>query len=743
MRKTELLAPAGSMESLKAAVNAGADAVYIGGTRFGARAYANNLIEEDMKWAIDYAHLHGVSLYMTINTLLKERELEEDLYNYVKPYYEQGLDAVIVQDFGVLKALSEWFPDLPLHVSTQMTVTGSEGFEFLKDFPNVTRIVTSRELSLEELAHIRNTTDFEIESFIHGALCYCYSGQCLFSSVIGGRSGNRGRCAQPCRLPYEVLEHGKRISSDQEKYILSPKDMNTLEILPQLLDLGIDSLKIEGRMKRPEYTAGVVSIYRKYIDKYMESGGKDRKILKQDIQDLEELFRKRGYSQGFYVQHNGRNMMALSAPSNEKEETERSAYMDALYEKYVENGKQEKIKGILEISTENPMKLLLQWNQLEVEVFGQTASQPKNRPMTAEDFEKQLRKTGNTPFEFEELKILMDGEVFVPNGAINELRRNGLEALEKAAISKYRRTASKKLEKRKDSIKGISEEPENWQPAFHVSVETKEQLNAVLDSDLPESIYVDSSCMSMTELADYCKKPEFSDILEKQGLFYILPPVFRMETAARYTEEYKRLKEIPWTGFVVKNLESYQWLLKMKNKLPVIIDANLYTFNSRAAAFWKSQPNVLYETLPVELNAKELKMRGCEDAELIVYGHLPMMTSAGCVYKSLKHCRKSDKRTFGPEDFYRIKDRKNMKFAVKPVCQECYNVIYNSQPLSFLNLRDQVAALAPGSLRLSFTMENEVQTKDVLNRFEKNYIHKSRVEEFADFTRGHFKRGVE
>ena len=743
MRKTELLAPAGSMESLKAAVNAGADAVYIGGTRFGARAYANNLIEEDMKWAIDYAHLHGVSLYMTINTLLKERELEEDLYNYVKPYYEQGLDAVIVQDFGVLKALSEWFPDLPLHVSTQMTVTGSEGFEFLKDFPNVTRIVTSRELSLEELAHIRNTTDFEIESFIHGALCYCYSGQCLFSSVIGGRSGNRGRCAQPCRLPYEVLEHGKRISSDQEKYILSPKDMNTLEILPQLLDLGIDSLKIEGRMKRPEYTAGVVSIYRKYIDKYMESGGKDRKILKQDIQDLEELFRKRGYSQGFYVQHNGRNMMALSAPSNEKEETERSAYMDALYEKYVENGKQEKIKGILEISTENPMKLLLQWNQLEVEVFGQTASQPKNRPMTAEDFEKQLRKTGNTPFEFEELKILMDGEVFVPNGAINELRRNGLEALEKAAISKYRRTASKKLEKRKDSIKGISEEPENWQPAFHVSVETKEQLNAVLDSDLPESIYVDSSCMSMTEFADYCKKPEFSDILEKQGLFYILPPVFRMETAARYTEEYKRLKEIPWTGFVVKNLESYQWLLKMKNKLPVIIDANLYTFNSRAAAFWKSQPNVLYETLPVELNAKELKMRGCEDAELIVYGHLPMMTSAGCVYKSLKHCRKSDKRTFGPEDFYRIKDRKNMKFAVKPVCQECYNVIYNSQPLSFLNLRDQVAALAPGSLRLSFTMENEVQTKDVLNRFEKNYIHKSRVEEFADFTRGHFKRGVE
>ena len=163
---------------------------------------------------------------MTINTLLKERELEEELYDYVKPYYEQGLDAVIVQDFGVLGALSQWFPKLPLHVSTQMTVTGAEGFEFLKTFSNVTRIVTSRELSLQELQNIRDTTDLEIESFIHGALCYCYSGQCLFSSIIGGRSGNRGRCAQPCRLPYEVLENGKRISAEQETYILSPKDMN-------------------------------------------------------------------------------------------------------------------------------------------------------------------------------------------------------------------------------------------------------------------------------------------------------------------------------------------------------------------------------------------------------------------------------------------------------------------------------------------------------------------------------------
>ena len=733
MRKTELLAPAGSLESLKAAVNAGTDAVYIGGTRFGARAYANNLTEEDMKWAIDYAHLHGVSLYMTINTLLKEKELEEDLYDYVKPYYEQGLDAVIVQDFGVLKALSEWFPDLPLHVSTQMTVTGAEGFEFLKDFPNVTRIVTSRELSLEELQNIRNTTEFEIESFIHGALCYCYSGQCLFSSVIGGRSGNRGRCAQPCRLPYDVLDNGKCISGKDEKYILSPKDMNTLEILPQLLDMGIDSLKIEGRMKRPEYTAGVVSIYRKYIDRYMESDGKNVKIEKKDIQDLEELFRKRGYSKGFYVQHNGRNMMALSAPSNEKEESERSVYMDALYEKYVNTQKQEKIKGILEVSTENPMKLLLQWGQLEVEVYGQTAMIPKNRAMTAEDFEKQLRKTGNTPFEFEQLQVRVEGDVFVPNGAINELRRNALAALEEAAVSKYRRTAPKKPEKKAKELV----QAENWSPVFHVSVETKEQLDVALNNDLTESVYIDSSCMSMTELSKLCASEK------DKKIFYVLPPVFRMETARVYTEEYKKLENISWTGFVVKNLESYQWLLEMKNEKPVIIDANLYTFNGKAKDFWRSQPNVLFETLPVELNSKELKQRGCEGSELIVYGHLPMMISAGCVYKSLKRCRKGDKRPFGPDDYYRLKDRKNMKFAVKPVCRECYNIIYNSQPLSLLNLRNQVAGLNPASVRLNFTLENALQTKKVLESFEKNYCKNVPVEDFADFTRGHFKRGVE
>lgn len=734
MKKTELLAPAGSLESLKAAVSAGADAVYLGGTRFGARAYAENLTEEDLQWAIDYAHLHDVSLYLTINTLLKEKELEEELYDYVKPYYEQGLDAVIVQDFGVLEALSQWFPKLPLHISTQMTVAGKEGFDFLKQFPNVTRIVTSRELSMGELQRIRENTELEIESFIHGALCYCYSGQCLLSSMIGGRSGNRGRCAQPCRLPYDTLEHGRKISSDQEKYILSPKDMNTLELLAQLLEMGIDSLKIEGRMKRPEYTAGVVSIYRKYIDLYREYGIEGMRMETEDLRNLEELFRKRGYSKGFYVQHNGRSMMSLTAPEKETEESERSVYMDQLYQRYVETEKKEKINGILEVSTEKPLKLMLQWKNLETEVFAEPAMEAKNRSMTENDFQKQLRKTGNTPFSFEYLQISSEGNVFVPNGVLNQLRRSGLEKLEKLKTGQYRRV-SEDRPKRADAFPVLKER--QWEPVFHVSVETQGQLNAALSSDFVESIYVDSSFMSMGETAELCLRET------DRQIYYILPPVFRAETSKAYTEEYRQLKEIPWTGFVVKNLESYRWLLEMGNQKPVVTDANLYTFNSRAAEFWMRQPGIAFETLPVELNARELRERGCREAELIVYGHLPMMTSAGCVYKTLKRCRKREKRRLEPDDYFRLQDRKNMKFAVKPVCKECYNVIYNSQPLSLLNMRGQVEALAPGSLRLSFTLEDEAQTRKVLESFRKNYMENVPVEEFSEFTRGHFKRGVE
>lgn len=293
-RKPEILAPAGSLSGLKAAVAAGCDAVYIGGSRFGARAYAENTEQDELLEAIRYCHLHHVKLYMTVNTILKNREIEESLFSFLLPYYEAGLDAVIVQDMGVLHFVEKHFPSLSVHASTQMTLTMGRSAETLKEH-HVTRMVPARELTLSELRQLRRETSLELEVFVHGALCYCYSGQCLFSSMLGGRSGNRGRCAQPCRMPYG------------ESYLLSPKELCNLPYLPELIEAGIDSFKIEGRMKRPEYTAFVTSIYRKYTDLYMKLGKKrylqylteHKDEWEEDLRRLAEIYNRNGFTQGY------------------------------------------------------------------------------------------------------------------------------------------------------------------------------------------------------------------------------------------------------------------------------------------------------------------------------------------------------------------------------------------------------------------------------------------------------------
>ena len=257
--KTEILSPAGSIQALYAGIRAGADAVYIGGNKFGARAYAENPEEALLLEAIDYVHLHDKKIYLTVNTLLKNQEVEYQLYDYLAKYYEYGLDAVIVQDFGVFRFIRENFPKLDIHASTQMMITGPEGAALLKEM-GATRIVTAREISLKEIEEIHTNVDIEIESFIHGAMCYSYSGQCLFSSILGGRSGNRGKCAGPCRQPYAVYENGRLRNDEDSRYVLSLRDMNTLTILPRIIHAGVYSLKIEGRMKSPEYAAGTVEL---------------------------------------------------------------------------------------------------------------------------------------------------------------------------------------------------------------------------------------------------------------------------------------------------------------------------------------------------------------------------------------------------------------------------------------------------------------------------------------------------
>lgn len=310
-RQIEILAPAGSMESMRAAIGAGADAVYMGGARFGARAYADNPETDALREAIDYVHLHGKRLYLTVNTLLKPEEMGDALYHYLKPYYEQGLDAVIVQDAGVLAFVAEEFPGLPIHASTQMSLAMAEGARCFEGYP-VTRLVNARELGLSEIRRIREESTLELESFVHGALCYCYSGQCLMSSLIGGRSGNRGRCAQPCRMEYNG------------SYLLSPKDICTLDMIPELIEAGIDSFKIEGRMKRYEYAAGVAAAYRREADRYFELGAQryaafhreHPEVLRQAVTDMQDLYNRGGFTSGYYRQHNGRAMMSMERPNH-------------------------------------------------------------------------------------------------------------------------------------------------------------------------------------------------------------------------------------------------------------------------------------------------------------------------------------------------------------------------------------------------------------------------------------------
>ena len=283
---------------------------------FGARAYADNPDRDGLLSAIDYCHLHGAKLYMTVNTLMKERELEGELASFLRPYYEHGLDAVLVQDLGALRLIRSCFPDLSIHASTQMSIQSADGARLAASL-GISRIVPARELGLSEIREIYDRTGIEIECFIHGALCYSYSGQCLMSSLIGGRSGNRGRCAQPCRKRYVLTdEKGQRISKGSEAYLLSLKDICALRILPELIEAGIASFKIEGRMKRPEYAAGVTAVYRKYIDLYEEAGAENYHVDEEDIRILMDLYNRGGFSDGYYHVRNAPAMMVMDRPNH-------------------------------------------------------------------------------------------------------------------------------------------------------------------------------------------------------------------------------------------------------------------------------------------------------------------------------------------------------------------------------------------------------------------------------------------
>ena len=753
--KLELLAPAGSLETFKAVIHAGADAVYLGGNSFGARAYANNFSKEELLYAIDYAHIHGRQLYLTVNTLLKEQELEHQLYEYLLPYYKQGLDAVIVQDLGAFSFIREAFGDLEIHTSTQMTVTNRYGAQLMKDM-GASRVVTAREMSFAEIKDIADHVDVEIESFVHGALCYCFSGQCLLSSMLGGRSGNRGRCAQPCRLPYEVFDKTRKKIIKTGPYVLSPKDLCTIDSIPYLAENGIFSFKIEGRMKQAEYAAGVVSVYRKYMDRYLEYGKEGYKVLPEDAKKLFDFGNRTGFTKGYYEKHNGKDMITFEKPNHAKGNEK---LQNEVKETYIQNEIKEKINGELILNKEFPAKMEIDCKGVLVSVTGDIVQAALKQPLSQEKIKENAKKTGNTPFEFEELVIEAEQDIFMPMKSINQLRRDALEALEVKLTESYRRSEPIK-EHSLEMIAAEKEETGNrvetmqrdWceknrdceklntfsDSRFIVSIESRSQLSYVLSYEAVDDVYLDNSCYTRKDFA----KELVSDVNAihnaKKLAYYILPTVFRKKSSDFYLEQLEILKAGGLDGIVVKSYDALHFVKKMLPELSVICDQNLYTYNNRAVKALSEQ-NPLRLTVPFELNRKEIERRKNENSEMVIYGYLPLMTSAQCVHANTGKCDKVPDITY-------LKDRYGKYFPVKNNCMECYNTLYNTTPLMLFGYGKELRDAGIRAFRLSFTIEEETEINEVFSLYEEVFqkgVRKLNDIYSGEYTNGHYKRGVE
>lgn len=702
----ELLAPAGNLEIFKGVIESGADAVYVGGSMFGARAYANNFTEEELLAAIDFAHLRGVKVYLTVNTLIKNSEFSK-LYDYLLVYYKRGLDAVIVQDIGVVKAIHEYFPSMEIHTSTQMTVTGADGVRFLSQF-GVTRVVMAREVSLAEMKRIHEETGMELEAFVHGALCYSYSGQCLFSSILGGRSGNRGRCAQPCRLPYTV--EGKK-----DEYILSLKDMCGIKALDKLHDAGVYSLKIEGRMKQLEYACGVVKYYRSYIDSM-------KPVTDADYDRIKALGNRCGFTDRYYFDHNGSDMVTYVKPNFVSNAAEPSPEKRKL-----------SIEGELVLREGEPGSLTVKRGDVTYKASIEPVSAALKAPLDKKAAIDRINKTGDTDFEFSHIKAEIGENVFVPNGALNKLRRDAISGLCDKLLKKYYRNDARYAD-----ISSMCELPEHVvkSDAAHedgavnardyttiCSCITRAQLDTLIGYDCFDVFYLDFDMYDRKTLIQQFADDVKSLTKRNKKVYLMLPTIFRADSSDYFVSIAKELDKVSFEGFVVKNYEELYLTENLFTGKKVILDHNMYTFNdvSKSAFF---EHGVSGDTVPLELNSREIMHRNNIGSQMIVYGYYPLMTTANCVHKNTKGCDKKQKLIY-------LKDRYNKSFAVCNNCKECYNTIYNSLPTMLTKNIGKLKEAGIRSFRYSFTIETPKQIKAVMD------------DKVAEYTNGHYKRGVE
>ncbi|WP_315117484.1 U32 family peptidase [uncultured Clostridium sp.] len=784
MKKIELLAPAGSMESLYSAVNGGANAVYLGGSKFSARAYASNFDEANMTKAVDYCHIYGVKVYVTVNTLLKEEELEEAL-EYTKFLYKIGVDGLIIQDLGLAKAIGREMPDFELHASTQMTIHNLEGAKLLKEM-GFKRIVLSRELSLEEIKYISENIGIETEIFVHGALCICYSGQCLMSSMIGGRSGNRGRCAQPCRLPYSLMEGDEE--GVKKSYLLSPKDISTLTNIEDIILSGATSLKIEGRMKRPEYVAGVIDNYRKAIDNIQI---KEEKLdYEAENKKLLQLFNREGFSKAYLYGSVGKDMMAYNFPKNtgillgkidkelkitlkedidlkdgvrngeggfaiskmtkDNKEVEKAyrgekvkiyptnykagdtifktsdVKLSKHYEGFYSNKYSKKINIPLKVDFKinSPIVISTEIKGRTITVKGEEIQEAIKKPLDKNKIIDSLRKTGDTPFNFEEITFNNFEEGFLPAASINGVRRALLEKVENFIVGSYKRDGD--LGKTNYNKNYVIKE-KRVLPEKLIYIITKDQLKAVLEFDIKDI------CIN-----PFMRNNEIDiDSIdgEKVNLYLKIPNIIKGEF--QFISEFIEKKLHKIKGVTTANLGIIN---KFKDRTCIIGDYKLNVFNSESLNFYDNL--IDGSCVSVELNKKELEntFKENKNTQMLVYGKIELMVSEYCAIGSVLGGKDKNRNcdSYCNKKKFKLIDRMGEKFLLG-TDKFCRSYIYNSVALNLLPNVKELNKIGFKNFRLDFTDENYEEVVCIM----KSMQTKTWDGDFKNYTRGHYKRGVE
>lgn len=735
-KRVELLAPVGSMESLFAAVENGADAVYLGGKLFNARQFASNFDCEELKSAVEYAHLRDVKVYITVNILIDDGEMRKTL-DYIRYLYGIDVDGLIVQDLGLASLVREIFPDLDLHGSTQMTINNLPGAIFLQNL-GFKRVVLARETPLDETKNIYANSDIELEGFIHGALCVYYSGQCLMSSIIGGRSGNRGTCAQPCRMAYTIIDYDKdKVFSHNwnKKYLLSPKDLNTIENLDKLIDSGIVSFKIEGRMKRPEYVAIIVKNYRKALDLGINS------ITKEDKEDILQIF-NRDFTKGAMFKDFGRNFISYDRPDN------RGTISEELLNKAKESYQNSKIRFPIQMEMNicigKPAKLIIQYKgETFMTESQEVVEKAKKAELTKERVLDQISKLNDTVYYLESSTINLEEGSFLPTSLINGLRRDTIEKLDNWRKNIYNRNP-------------IPDEDYEIEinRYFNFTKKIMENGNKISVSVLKKDHFLQLDLSKLDRL--YIG---FQEGLE-EALYKVREEgkeAFLLTDRILYREDFNRLKTKIKTledlidGVSASNLGTIQWL---KDNFDVKIhgDIGLNVFNSFTVNKLKDL-GLKTITLSPELNIKQIEEicnKGLVVYETIGYGYLPLMTTKHCPMSLIKNCKDDSNCDTCPfSKGYGLKDRKGMNFYMER--KGITTTIYNSVPLMVLDSLFKICNSGVDMVRLDFTFEkqNIKEIQEIYYDYVKGIVTEEEAMEYVkeyrnknDITKGHYFRGV-